>query len=194
MVAQLIRSIESEQFKDDIPQFGAGDSVRVHARVVEGNRERIQMFEGVVIRRRSGGINENFTVRRMASHGIGVERTFLIHSPRIDRIEVLRHGRVRRAKLYYLRGLTGRAARIKERRRPQRTANVLDAQLLETADEVAVEEMDELEQQVDETSVEVADEAAVETVDEVETVEEAADETDAGADSDESDTEGDKSS
>jgi large subunit ribosomal protein L19 len=194
MVAQLIRSIESEQFKDDIPQFGAGDSVRVHARVVEGNRERIQMFEGVVIRRRSGGINENFTVRRMASHGIGVERTFLIHSPRIDRIEVLRHGRVRRAKLYYLRGLTGRAARIKERRRPQRTANVLDAQLLETADEVAVEEMDELEQQVDETSVEVADEAAVETVDEVETVEEAADETDAGANSDESDTEGDKSS
>jgi hypothetical protein len=107
---------------------------------------------------------------------------------------VLRHGRVRRAKLYYLRGLTGRAARIKERRRPQRTANVLDAQLLETADEVAVEEMDELEQQVDETSVEVADEAAVETVDEVETVEEAADETDAGANSDESDTEGDKSS
>jgi large subunit ribosomal protein L19 len=194
MVAQLIRSIESEQFKDDIPQFGAGDSVRVHARVVEGNRERIQMFEGVVIRRRSGGINENFTVRRMASHGIGVERTFLIHSPRIDRIEVLRHGRVRRAKLYYLRGLTGRAARIKERRRPQRTANVLDAQLLETADEVAVVEMDELEQQVDETSVEVADEAAVETVDEVETVEEAADETDAGANSDESDTEGDKSS
>jgi large subunit ribosomal protein L19 len=194
MVAQLIRSIESEQFKDDIPQFGAGDSVRVHARVVEGNRERIQMFEGVVIRRRSGGINENFTVRRMASHGIGVERTFLIHSPRIDRIEVLRHGRVRRAKLYYLRGLTGRAARIKERRRPQRTANVLDAQLLETADEVAVEEMDELEQQVDETSVEVADEAAVETVDEVETVEEAADETDAGANSDESDTEGDKPS
>ncbi|MDQ2683430.1 MAG: 50S ribosomal protein L19, partial [Chloroflexota bacterium] len=122
MVAQLIRSLETEQFKDDIPQFGAGDNVRVHARVVEGNRERIQMFEGVVIRRRSGGINENFTVRRIASHGIGVERTFLIHSPRIERIEVLRHGRVRRAKLYYLRGLTGRAARIKERRRPLRVA------------------------------------------------------------------------
>jgi large subunit ribosomal protein L19 len=120
MVAQLIRSIESEQFKQDIPSFGAGDTVRVHAKVVEGNRERIQMFEGVVIRRRSGGINENFTVRRIAAHGIGVERTFLIHSPRIEKIDVLRHGRARRAKLYYLRGLTGRAARIKERRRPIR--------------------------------------------------------------------------
>ena len=88
----------------------------MHAKVVEGNRERIQVFEGVVIRRRAGGINENFTVRRIASHGIGVERTFLLHSPRIDRIEVVRRGKVRRAKLYYLRGRTGRAARIKERR------------------------------------------------------------------------------
>ena len=122
MVAQLIRSIESEQFKDNIPSFGPGDNVKVHARVVEGTRERIQIFEGVVIRRRAGGINENFTVRRIASHGVGVERTFLIHSPRIDKIEVTRHGRVRRAKLYYLRGLTGRAARIKERRRPLVTA------------------------------------------------------------------------
>lgn len=117
MVAQLIRSIESEQFKENVPQFGAGDTVRVHAKVVEGSRERIQVFEGVVIRRRSGGINENFTVRRIASHGIGVERTFLIHSPRIDKIEVTRFGRVRRAKLYYLRGRTGKAARITERRR-----------------------------------------------------------------------------
>jgi len=116
MVAQLIRSIEAEQFKD-VPEFRAGDTVRVHAKVVEGNRERIQVFEGVVIRRRAGGINENFTVRRIASHGIGVERTFLIHSPRIDKIEVTRYGKVRRANLYYLRGLTGRAARITERRR-----------------------------------------------------------------------------
>ncbi len=118
MVAQLIRSLEAEQFKDEVPYFGPGDNVRVHAKVVEGNRERIQVFEGVVIRRRAGGINENFTVRRIASHGIGVERTFLIHSPRIEKIEVTRHGRVRRAKLYYLRGRTGRAARIVERRRP----------------------------------------------------------------------------
>ena len=116
MVAQFIRSIEAEQFKPEAPEFGPGDTVRVHARVVEGNRERVQVFEGVVIRRRAGGINENFTVRRIASHGIGVERTFLLHSPRIDRIEVTRRGRVRRAKLYYLRGRTGRAARIKERR------------------------------------------------------------------------------
>ncbi len=116
MVAQLIRSIEAEQFKE-VPQFSAGDTVRVHAKVVEGSRERIQVFEGVVIRRRGGGINENFTVRRIASHSVGVERTFLIHSPRIDRIEVTRSGKVRRAKLYYLRGLTGRAARITERRR-----------------------------------------------------------------------------
>jgi large subunit ribosomal protein L19 len=84
--------------------------------VVEGNRERIQVFEGVVMRRRGGGINANFTVRRIASHGIGVERTFLLNSPRIDRIEVVRRGVVRRAQLYYLRGLTGKAARIKERR------------------------------------------------------------------------------
>src|SRR5512138_1228021 len=117
MSQELIRSIEREQFRE-VPDFAAGDTIRVHAKVVEGNRERIQVFEGVVIRRRSGGINENFTVRRIASHGIGVERTFLIHSPRIDKIEVTRFGKVRRAKLYYLRGLTGRAARIKERRRP----------------------------------------------------------------------------
>jgi large subunit ribosomal protein L19 len=117
MVAQLIRSVESEQFKSDVPYFGAGDTVRVHAKVVEGTRERIQVFEGVVIRRRSGGINENFTVRRIASHSVGVERTFLLHSTRIDKIEVIRFGRVRRARLYYLRDLTGKAARIKERRR-----------------------------------------------------------------------------
>ncbi len=127
MVAQLIRSVEAEQFKSDVPDFGPGDTVRVHAKVVEGNRERIQMFEGVVIRRRAGGINENFTVRRIASHTIGVERTFLIHSPRIDKIEVVRHGKVRRAKLYYLRGLTGKAARIKERRRPLMTASQIAA-------------------------------------------------------------------
>ena len=116
MVAQTIRSVEAEQFKNEVPEFGPGDTVRVHAKVVEGNRERIQVFEGVVIRRRGGGINENFTVRRIASHGIGVERTFLLHSPRIDKIEVPRRGRVRRAKLYYLRGRTGSAVRIKERR------------------------------------------------------------------------------
>ena len=112
----VIGELEREQQRDDLPEFAPGDTVRVSVKVVEGNRERIQVFEGEVIRRRGGGINENFTVRRIASHGIGVERTFLLHSPRIDRVEVTRRGRVRRAKLYYLRGRTGRAARIKERR------------------------------------------------------------------------------
>lgn len=90
-MSTLVQSVEAEQLKANVPAFGPGDTVRVHAKVVEGNRERIQVFEGVVIRRRSGGANENFTVRRSASHGIGVERTFLIHSPRIEKIEVVRN-------------------------------------------------------------------------------------------------------
>ena len=116
MSQQILNEIESRQFKADLPEFRVGDTVRVGVRVVEGNRERTQEFEGVVIRYRSGGINKNFTLRRIASHGIGVERTFLLHSPRLDSIKVIRHGKVRRSKLYYLRGLTGKAARIKERR------------------------------------------------------------------------------
>jgi large subunit ribosomal protein L19 len=150
MVAQLIRSVESEQFKSDVPSFGPGDTVRVHAKVVEGSRERIQVFEGVVIRRRAGGINENFTVRRIASHSVGVERTFLIHSPRIDKIEVVRHGRVRRAKLYYLRGLTGKAARIKERRRPLITASAAAAA-------AAAQQPVEVQEQVTEPGVDVTE-------------------------------------
>jgi large subunit ribosomal protein L19 len=116
MSQQILDEIERRQFKENVPDFRVGDTVRVGVRVVEGNRERVQEFEGVCIRRRSGGINENFTLRRIASHGIGVERTFLLHSPRLDSIRVVRQGKVRRAKLYYLRGLTGKAARIKERR------------------------------------------------------------------------------
>jgi large subunit ribosomal protein L19 len=116
MSQELLKEIENRQFRADVPVFRVGDTVRVGVRVVEGNRERTQEFEGVVIRRRSSGINENFTLRRIASHGIGVERTFLIHSPRLDTIKVIRQGKVRRSKLYYLRGLTGKAARIKERR------------------------------------------------------------------------------
>src|SRR5947199_3977808 len=113
---QAISAVTSQFIKATMPEFNVGDTVRVSVRVVEGSRERIQVFEGVVMRRRAGGINANFTVRRIASHGIGVERTFLLHSPRIDKIEVVRRGVVRRAQLYYLRGLTGKAARIKERR------------------------------------------------------------------------------
>ncbi|OGO51011.1 MAG: 50S ribosomal protein L19 [Chloroflexi bacterium RBG_16_68_14] len=102
----------------NVEEFAPGDTVRVHAKVVEGERERIQVFEGVVIRRRNAGSSSNFTVRRIA-HDVGVERTFPLYSPRLDKVEVVRKGRVRRAKLYYLRGRTGRAARIKEAARPQ---------------------------------------------------------------------------
>ncbi|MGI6678934.1 MAG: 50S ribosomal protein L19 [Dehalobacterium sp.] len=111
----LLRMIEQEQIKTNIPPFRAGDTVRVHVKVVEGTRERIQLFEGVVIRRKGGGIRENFTVRRV-SYGVGVERTFPLHSPKIEKIEVMRRGKVRRAKLYYLRERTGKAARIKDLR------------------------------------------------------------------------------
>ncbi|MBO5515919.1 MAG: 50S ribosomal protein L19 [Schwartzia sp.] len=111
----IIEALEKEQLRSDIPEFRPGDTVRVHAKIVEGTRERIQVFEGVVIGRQGSGVREMFRVRRI-SYGIGVERTFLVHSPRIEKIEVVRRGVVRRAKLYYLRGLTGKAARIKERR------------------------------------------------------------------------------
>lgn len=111
----VIKMLEQEQLRKDIPQFRPGDTVKVHVKVIEGSRERIQVFEGVVIDRKSGGVRETFTVRRV-SYGVGVERTFPIHSPRIEKIEVARRGIVRRAKLYYLRNLTGKAARIKERR------------------------------------------------------------------------------
>lgn len=111
----IIDVLEQEQLRTDVPEFRPGDTVRVHVKVVEGNRERIQAYEGVVIARAGTGVRELFTVRRI-SYGVGVERKFPVHSPRIDKIEVIRHGIVRRAKLYYLRELTGKAARIKERR------------------------------------------------------------------------------
>ncbi len=110
---EIIKNIEAEQLKSEIPAFGVGDTIRVYAKVVEGEKERLQMFEGVVIKRQNGGIRETFTVRRIAS-GVGVERTWPIHSPRIDRIEVARKGVVRRAKLYYLRDRVGKAAKVKE--------------------------------------------------------------------------------
>lgn len=112
---EIIRTLESEQLRSDIPAFRVGDTVRVFVKVVEGSRERLQAFEGAVIARRNGSVRETFTVRRV-SYGIGVERTFPLHSPRVDRIEVIRRGKVRRAKLYYLRNLSGKAAKIKELR------------------------------------------------------------------------------
>ncbi len=111
----IIDVLEQEQLRSDIPEFRIGDTVKVYAKIVEGNRERIQIFEGVVIGRSGSGVRENFTVRRV-TYGIGVERKFPLHSPRIEKIEVTRRGKVRRAKLFYLRKRTGKAARIKERR------------------------------------------------------------------------------
>jgi len=110
----IIKGVEMGYMKQDVPDFGPGDRVKVHVKVVEGGRERIQAFEGIVIKRRGGGLSESFTVRRV-TYGVGVERTFPIHSPRVDKIEVIRRGDVRRARLYYLRGLRGKAARIKEK-------------------------------------------------------------------------------
>jgi len=109
----LLRAVTAAQLRSDIPTFRPGDTVKVHVKVREGQRERIQVFEGVVIARRGSGVSETYTVRKI-SYSIGVERTFPLHSPKIDKIEVMRRGKVRRAKLYYLRGLSGKAARIKE--------------------------------------------------------------------------------
>lgn len=114
-MSEQLQQIESQYLRTDIPEFRPGDTVKVHVRVVEGNKERIQIFQGVVLGRRGGGTRESFTVRKI-SGGVGVERIFPFHSPVIDKVEVVRRGKVRRAKLYYLRDLRGRAARIEERR------------------------------------------------------------------------------
>ncbi|HDE5007945.1 TPA: 50S ribosomal protein L19 [Staphylococcus aureus] len=110
---KLIEAVTKSQLRTDLPSFRPGDTLRVHVRIIEGTRERIQVFEGVVIKRRGGGVSETFTVRKISS-GVGVERTFPLHTPKIERIEVKRRGKVRRAKLYYLRSLRGKAARIQE--------------------------------------------------------------------------------
>lgn len=115
-MSNILAEITKEQLKTDLPAFRPGDTVKVHVKVTEGNRERIQVFEGVVIKRRGSGISETFTVRKI-SYGVGVERTFPVHSPKIAKLEVVRRGKVRRAKLYYLRQLRGKAARIKEIRK-----------------------------------------------------------------------------
>ena len=107
--------IDNESLRDDIPDFAPGDEVKVHVRVVEGNKERVQIFQGNVIARKGSGLQETYTVRKL-SYGVGVERTFPLHTPTVNRIEVVRRGDVRRAKLYYLRGRTGRAAKIREKR------------------------------------------------------------------------------
>jgi large subunit ribosomal protein L19 len=120
----MIKQLESEQLKKEAPQFNIGDTVKVHAKIVEGAKERVQVFEGVVLKRRHGGLRETFTVRRI-SYGVGVEKTWPLHSPRVERVEVVRRGIVRRAKLFYLRDRVGKAAKIKEAiyQKPKKNAN-----------------------------------------------------------------------
>ena len=114
----VMAMVEREQFRTDLPDFRVGDTIRVHVKIVEGDKERIQPFEGVVIRKKKGGIRSTFTVRKI-SYGIGVERIFPFHSPRIEHIDVIGRGKVRRARLFYLRNLKGKAARIREEKRPE---------------------------------------------------------------------------
>jgi large subunit ribosomal protein L19 len=134
----VIQQLEKEQQKAKVPALRAGDTIRVHAKVVEGTRERIQVFEGTVIRVTGGGLRQNFTVRRV-THGVGVERTFMIHSPRIDKIDVIRHGDVRQGRLYYLRGKVGKEARIRERRRLVHEEGEAEAEAPEAAAETETE-------------------------------------------------------
>ena len=114
MSTNIIERIDREQMRYDMPDFRPGDSVKVHIRIIEGNKERVQIFEGVVIRRRKGNMGATFTVRKI-SHGVGVEKTFALHSPRLEKVEIVSRGKVRRSRLYYLRELRGKAARIKEK-------------------------------------------------------------------------------
>ena len=146
----IIKSIEHEQLKEKVPVLDVGNTVRVHAKIKEGNRERIQVFEGIIIKKQGGGLNETFTVRKI-SYGVGVEKTFLLHSPNVEKIEVVRVGKARRAKLYYLRERLGKAARTKEK---------VGARI-ETKEVTLKENL--VEESVEETLVEVVEAPAVET-------------------------------
>lgn len=164
----ILKSIEHEQMKNKIPELKVGNTVRVHAKVKEGNRERIQVFEGIIIKKQGGGVNATFTVRKI-SYGVGVEKTFLVHSPRIEKIEVVRVGRARRAKLYYLRDRVGKAAKTKE----QVGARIETKEIIVKEDVVPVEEAPEEDPAIKEA--EVVTEEVVDTVTEtsVEEVKEA---------------------
>ena len=170
-------TIDRDSLRDDIPEFRPGDTVKVHVRVVEGSRERVQVFQGAVMRRQGGGVQETFTVRKV-SFGVGVERTFPVHSPTIAKIEVTTLGDVRRAKLYYLRDRHGKAAKIKERRIPRGKAAVetVVEEDVEDADVEEIEAIEEFEEadvvdadvvdEVEAGDAEVVDEAAEEAADE----------------------------
>lgn len=165
----ILKSIEHEQMKNKIPELKVGNTVRVHAKVKEGNRERIQVFEGIIIKKQGGGVNATFTVRKI-SYGVGVEKTFLVHSPRIEKIEVVRVGRARRAKLYYLRDRVGKAAKTKEQVGARiETKEITVKEEIVVPEEGASEEApvvenvaEEVVETVNETPAEEAKEATVE--------------------------------
>ncbi len=166
----IIKSIEHEQLKNKIPDLHVGDTIRVHQRIKEGNRERIQVFEGIIIKKQGGGVNATFTVRRVA-YGVGVEKTFLIHSPMVEKIEVVRVGKARRAKLYYLRDRVGKAAKTKENlgARIENKEITVKEELIEEAPEEAPAV--EVENPVVEEVVDTVKEEAVEEVKNEETAE-----------------------
>ena len=157
----IIKSIEHEQLKNEIPVLKIGDTVRVHARIKEGNRQRIQVFEGIIIKKQGGGVNETFTVRRI-SYGVGVEKTFLIHSPNVEKVEVVRVGKARRAKLYYLRDRVGKAAKTKEK-----VGARIETLMTTVKEEVVPGENDEVEEVTELAAPEVTEEAAEEVKEEV---------------------------
>ena len=160
----IIKSIEHEQLKDKVPELKVGNTVRVHAKIKEGNRERIQVFEGIIIKKQGGGVNETFTVRKI-SYGVGVEKTFLLHSPMVEKVEVVRVGKARRAKLFYLRDRIGKSARTKEKvgAKIETKEIVLKEQVEE---EPVQEEVVEEATSVEETPVEEVKEAPAEEVEE----------------------------
>ncbi len=159
----IIKSIEHEQLKNKVPVLDVGNTVRVHVRIKEGNRERIQVFEGIIIKKQGGGVNESFTVRRI-SYGVGVEKTFLVHSPLVEKVEVVRVGKARRARLFYLRDRIGKASKTKERL----GARIEDKEITvkeDIAEEVSVEATDEVvEAPVAEETVNTTQEEVLETV------------------------------
>lgn len=144
----IIKSIEHEQMKNKIPYLKVGDTVKVHVRVKEGNRERIQVFEGIVIKKQGGGVNETFTVRRI-SYGVGVEKTFLIHSPAVEKVEVIRVGKARRAKLFYLRDRLGKSAKTKEK-----VGARIETKELTIKEELVEEPAEEVKEEAKETKTE----------------------------------------
>jgi large subunit ribosomal protein L19 len=186
----IIKSIEHEQLKNKIPVLNIGDTVKVHVRVKEGNRERIQVFEGIIIKKQGGGVNQTFTVRRI-SYGVGVEKTFLIHSPKVEKVEVTRVGKVRRAKLFYLRDRLGKSAKTKEKvgSRIETEEIVLKEELVEEIEEEVAAEVPVVEET---PIVEEVKEEAVQAVDEKVKEEPAVQETDEKVEEDTSDNEKDK--